>query len=153
MNFQVVEVLPEHIDQVSMRARQPDVEELWAAFAVTFREGLRASVEHAEYSRTWLIGGIPAAIGGTTRLSPRVGTIWLLCADLIEQHQTAFLRASRRAVHNAQREFEMLYNYVDVRNELAIGWLSWLGFHFDHDPVPYGVFHKPFLYFHWERKS
>jgi hypothetical protein len=46
-----------------------------------------------------------------------------------------------------------LENYVDVRNELSIKWLRWLGFQFDPQPIPYGVWEMPFFRFRMERTN
>lgn len=144
MKYQVVDTLPGHVDAVIRNIRQADVDEIWASAAILPRDALYISLKCAEVSRTWLIDGCPAAIGGVGV----GGVIWLITTDLVERHQRQFLAESHREMEKVKLNYERLFNFVDVRNLRAIRWLQWMGFTMS-KPIRYGVFRKLFLYFEW----
>jgi hypothetical protein len=99
------------------------------------------TVEHA---------GTPAAIFGVVPVQgvgPKVGIVWLLGTDAILKFRSTFLRDSRAWLEDVSKDYDMLMNCIDARNELHIRWVKWLGFTFvaQHDKFgPYGL---PFLEF------
>ena len=152
MKYEVVPATHEHIAPLAARMRQSDVDELWAAAAILPADAIRMSMDHAEMCNTWLIDGTPAAIGGISRQDEHAGIIWFLCTDMVDTHQRAFLVQSRFHFVKKRQGYDLLFNYVDARNERAIRWLLWLRFSFE-GPYPHGVFRKPFYRFFWERNQ
>jgi hypothetical protein len=141
--FAVVPATFDHIEPIAKRMRQADVDEIWAAAAVLPRPAIALSLDAADITGTWLIDGVPAAIGGV-----RDGVVWLLTTDLVDKHQRRFLMEAKRQFEDVKPMYDRLYNWVDARNTRSIRWLKWMGFTLD-APRPYGVFRKPFIRFSW----
>jgi len=59
-----------------------------------------------------------------------LGTVWMLATDRLVEHRWSFLRGSRKRIDYMQSRVPLLYNTVDVRNDVHIKWLHWLGFRF-----------------------
>jgi len=150
MRYAVIDAAPEHIPAIAAGCRQADIDEVWNAAALTVTDALRISLKTAALARTWLIDGVPAAIGGVSKVGVGQGVIWLITTDLLDHHQRAFLAESRRELEQVREGYDLLYNFVDARNTRAIRWLQWLNFEMGPE-IPYGVFRKPFRYF--ERRA
>jgi hypothetical protein len=146
--YEVIDAKPEHVDAIARNVRQADIDEVWSAGAITITDGLKLSLENAAVARTWLIDGVPAALGGITKISDGYGIIWLITTDLVERHQRRFLVEARHELARVKDYYRVLFNWVDVRNARAIKWLQRMGFSMS-EPRPHGVFRKPFHYFEW----
>ncbi len=72
--------------------------------------------------------------------------IWFVSSDDLTFISKRFLRNSRKFIAEALEQYDLLYNWVDVRNEKAVQWLAWLGAHLDM-PTAYGVNGEKFYYF------
>lgn len=61
---------------------------------------------------------------------PREGLVWMHCTEALPSKSMKFLRHSKEGLRLIFREYDILYNWVDKRNELHVKWLKWMGFHF-----------------------
>lgn len=150
-HYDIVPATAEHIDAIAETIRQADCDECWAGGAMTARDALKLSLAGADLALTWSVDGVPAAIGGITGRRESA-TIWLLTTDLVDVHRRQFLADSRMAFDAAKRDYDLLFNFVDVRNRRAIRWLKWLGFTIE-APQPYGPFGNLFHFFWWRRRE
>lgn len=150
--YEVVDALPSHIDPIASRIRQADLEECWAGGALTIRDALAMSLSTASLARTWLVDGVPGAMGGIGSWVPGIGRIWLLTTDLVEGHQKEFLRASFKEFRAARADYEYLSNFVMASNDRAIQWLRHLGFVFG-DAQFHGPMCKMFYHFYWQKEN
>lgn len=150
--YRVVEAEEKHLRYVAANMRQPDVDEVWAVAHLTPLAALVRSALVSREPMAVLVDGCPVCIFGVSRLSPfsDVGHPWMLATPEVEQHATALLRGSVAYVRWMREVFPRLDNYVDARNEKAIGWVRWLGFEVD-PPQPFGLDRLPFHRFHWKR--
>lgn len=57
-----------------------------------------------------------------------VGCVWLLGSDRLKDIRFTFLRQCAHWVSQLHRDYPVLWNWADVRNELHLKWLKWLGF-------------------------
>ena len=48
--------------------------------------------------------------------------------------------------------YSRVFNYVDARNTMVIGWIKWLNFTFE-EPKPYGPKKIPFYKFYLNNKN
>lgn len=146
--YEVVEASREHVVPIAMRLRQSDINEIWAASALLPVPGMLASLEGSTVARTWLIDGIPVAMGGIKPWpdDPNRGLIWFLASTEIMRHKWRFIVESRAEFIERRQAFAYLHNWVDERDRQAVRWLKWLGFHVE-PPAPHGVFGKRFHYF------
>jgi hypothetical protein len=130
--------------------RQSDINEIWAANAMLPTQAIVESLKGSAVARTWLIHGLPAAMGGIKPWPTEdQGLIWFLATNEIMRHKFKFIVESRKEFIERRSGFPYLHNWIDVRDKQAIRWLGWLGFHVE-QPKPYGVFGKPFHYFWME---
>lgn len=150
--YDVVDATLEHIEPIASIVRQADVNEIWAQSCTTVRDALKVAIEAATIARVGRADGVPGVIYGVVDHGEYGGQIWLIGTKLIEQHRRGFLEKSQSELEDFQQTYDRLWNFVDVRNRLALRWLAWLGFTID-PPQPYGVFGKPFSFFHWQRTA
>lgn len=61
---------------------------------------------------------------------PIRAAVWMMATPQLEQEALAFARGSLRIVNEWNRQYPLLFNFVDSRNEVHIKWLKWLGFVF-----------------------
>lgn len=91
-----------------------------------------------------------AAPVGNSRAA-HAGSPWLLGSDRVAHYARPLIEDGRRYVEALQRQYPLLFNYVDARNRLSMKWLNHLGFTLADEPVPFGINREPFYYF--ERRS
>jgi hypothetical protein len=149
---QIVMALAEHIPLIDARVRPEDKAELWAAACFTPTEAMEHGLKSSSIARTGFIGSDAVCMFGVTGASimSSTGRPWMVGTDLLDRNAMIFLRLCRAEVFRMLIYYKRLENYVDLRNERAITWLSWLGFDFE-QPAPMGPFNLPFVKFTMER--
>ena len=151
LKYEIVPAEMAHVEPIARRCRQADIDELWATAAVLPAQAIEMGLRDSVYSRTWLIDGEPAVIGGIREVA-QGGILWLVTTDLMERHQRAFLIESRKEIEWAKANYNMLWNYIDARNLKAVRWLKWTGFEIG-EAVSYGIFKKPFYpFWYWRER-
>jgi len=117
----------EDIDDILPHLRQQELETI-AQLRLNVRALVRSAI--GPYAFSGLVGDRVACMWGL-RLTTLAGghpPIWLLTTPLIEQRRMEFLRVSRAFIKGAVAEFGPVVAMCDVRNEVSLGWLKWLGF-------------------------
>ena len=150
-------IVPAHTDHIFWLANnmsQADRDEVAAAVGMGPYRALKDSLERSVAAWTGMLGDEPICMFGVTPLDilGGVGSPWLLGTDKIRECPITFLRLNRKYVPQMLGMFPMLVNYVDARHEVSIRWLKWLGFKFDPEPVPYGIWNMPFFRFEMRGK-
>jgi len=148
----VTNVVPatfDHAAQMAPRMRLSDRREIWASGMRTPLKVLMASLRAAP---AWCgtADGVPVCMYGIVPAAAHVGVPWLLGTDDLPRYAVPFLRGSRLYIDRARREFQLLTNYIDARNETSIAWVRWLGFSVL-PAVPFGPFGLPFHRFEMRR--
>lgn len=133
---EIVQARPEHIRSIAKRMREADRLEVHAASGKTPGQALAFSLRKSSVARTWIIDGRPEMMFGVGDLNilAGVGAPWLLGTDVVLSHQMEFLRRSREFRNQLLQRYSTLRNFVDVRNEVSVRWLRWLGFTLS-DPI------------------
>lgn len=151
--YEIVPATLEHAVELSRTMREADREEAWAAGHMRPYEALVGALRASMDARTGLADGKVLCMFGVARASflSRTTLPWMLGSADLPKHARAFLRGSREYVAEIGEKHENLINFVDARNELAIKWLSWLGFTVADEPEPYGRDQLPFHRFHLEK--
>ncbi|MGH9903554.1 MAG: hypothetical protein ACRD68_17245, partial [Pyrinomonadaceae bacterium] len=72
--------------------------------------------------------------------------VWLLASPELARHPF-FFRHSRYWVEQLHERYRVLWNCVDVRNEVHIRWLKWCDFTFLRRIEEYGAGRMPFYEF------
>lgn len=110
--------------------REVDVEEC-AATKLTPKQALRYGLLNSETCWTVFVDGRPEAMFGVvaTSLIEGKGRPWLLMTDDAMAHRRAIVRFGHVYTAALQRHYRKLENVVHANNDVAIRWLSRLGFH------------------------
>jgi hypothetical protein len=140
-----------HIPLIAANVRHADREELKACSGRTPAEVMALGLAVSEVAWTGLVDGVPVCMFGVAPAETEgIGRPWMIGTKLLERYQMVFLRRCRKRVELMHAFFPLLENWVDARNEMAIKWLSWLGFTFDL-AAPAGVAGMPFHRFERRR--
>ena len=140
----------EDIDYVSPRLRQADYNECLASTGQQPRGVLHRGLTLGDISltlrapngdRVGLCGVVPCPA------IPEAGVVWMVATDDIYQHQTTFLRNSKKALQKLSEDYLVLFNCVDARNSVHIQWLKWMGFTFINKHENYGAEKRLFYEF------
>lgn len=89
--------------------------------------------------------GSVVALGGVVRLTPGMGSPWMLGADALEDIKWPFLRECKARLMELHSAYPSLYNEVWEGNTLHIRWLKWLGFTVSEVPA-----HRPHFLPFWK---
>lgn len=141
MEAKVTYILPRrlYIEMLARQLRTDDVNEMKAIHgedvdieavltkAVRMSDDCSVGISH----RT----GLPVLVRGIAPAvwDPRIAAIWMVGTDELHGYARNLLLEGREYVAGWLREYDLLFNYVDVRNTASIRWLLRLGFTFD-DP-------------------
>ena len=127
----VIPAAEEHIEVIAHNMRAPDVREVRAVGHEPL-DALRMSHHTSSLSWTAVIGGAPSIMFGVSPVCALTGLggPWMLGTDGIYQVRRQFIRECRGYVDQMMNLYPRLVNYTDVRNEVSIRWLKWLGFTF-----------------------
>jgi hypothetical protein len=79
----------------------------------------------------------------------QTGVPWMLGSDDLDRIGNEVGRQSRYYVNEMKKRFNLLENYIDVRQKRSIRWLKWCGFKMD-PAKPHGPHGMPFHRFFME---
>ena len=120
--------------------RQEQVNEC-LALGSTPADAIRYGMMRGEV-KTVEIAGEVAGLVGTIQEDGYVMP-WSVFNSVICKHPVAFLRECKRWVNSIDQP---MINAVDARDEQAIRWLKWLGFHVEHpEPMALMCFDLPII--------
>lgn len=96
--------------------------------------------------------GQPVAMWGVVPdgAYPKAGRVWLLGTDRLvadRRVRMGFLRQAKQEVGRMGQLYDVLWNYVDARNQVHVDWLRWMGFTFIAERPNYGAEGRLFLEF------
>lgn len=142
------------VDYLKTRLRPSDVVEIWAAGRETPEMALAAGLKCSTSCWTVKHKGEAVAMFGVAHgvgVPDGFGCIWLLASDGLLKMRTTFLKLSRRFVDEMLKDYSVLFNMTDNRNEVATKWLRWCGADIS-APVDFGPDKRPFRYFEFRRR-
>jgi hypothetical protein len=145
--------VPADIPAVAKYMRAADVAEVKAGSGSTPEEVLLYSFMMGRPCETWVAyDGEPVAMWGVVPDGryPEAGRVWLLGTDRMVTEgavRMRLLRQAKQEVERVGRLYDVLWNYVDARNQVHINWLRWMGFTFIAERPNYGAEGRLFLEF------
>ena len=77
--------------------------------------------------------GYPMGMWGVIPETKISGRIWMLgCQSMLEDSsdKRTFLRESKIELDRLHKQYPVLFNVVDARNEIHVRWIQWMGFTF-----------------------
>ena len=110
---------------------------------------LMDTVENADVKVASYVGDDLVALWGVRKKSilSSEAYVWLIASNALDAHWLTFAKESKRILARLQDSYPHLENFVDAGNDRIIGWLKWLGFHFDPEPIVSPLGHQ--LYRFW----
>lgn len=139
-----------HIKHVAKFMRQSDKDEVTATVGWEPEHALRECFKDSTRCYAMLDkAGTPFVLFGVAPLlgHPGVGVPWLLATPAVESHKIFCLKTSLKYMDAFLQDYEILLNFVDVRNRLSIEWIKWCGFQIADYRHEFGVGRLPFLQF------
>lgn len=129
-NIEIIRAKACHIRPIADRMRKADRDEVFAASGRSPTAALTYSFRKSSHCWTALFDGRPEIMWGIGDINilAGVGAPWLLGTDAVEHNFRAFLRISSGWPAQLLQRYSVLRNFVDVRNEVSVRWLEWLGF-------------------------
>ncbi len=70
------------------------------------------------------------SVGGLLPLKPGDGSPWMVATDLFDKHSLSLIKTIKPIFDEYLESYDWLTGHVDVRNNRAVKFLSWLGFSF-----------------------
>ncbi len=144
--------MPADIEYLATRIRSADKQEVYAVSGLDIGGALWYCVRNSTLQYTMFSPERePVGLFGFCVISTEGGLVeatpWMLCSDtLAEKHPMTFMKECKRQVPQYLDMYDILWNYVDVRNTLHVKWLQLMGFKFI-NTVPHGQFNLPFHLF------
>jgi hypothetical protein len=137
LNHEIVEVLPEHVEEVASRMAAADRAEVLALAGHSPAQALEHALAASAEAYTGIVDGRAECIFGLAHLTDQFASPWLLATEDLPKAKFCFLRENKRVLDIWQAQHPVLVNYVDERHTVAIRWLRWLGFQI-YAPIPLG---------------
>lgn len=129
--------------EVGENLRRDDAREIEQTMGLYAPVAVLQSYYHATYGSVYFhdAHGKAAGVAGVTKDN----LIWMLCTDVIETRPHTFVREAKRWLDSLPNPY--VYNHADMRNEVHIKLLKFLGFKFIqyyvYNGVPLISFIKP----------
>jgi len=122
----------DHAKSLAPRLRDADLNELKAHGLVDIENALVSGVRDSiECYTVWNKKDDKAiAVFGSGDIEniPYSGYVWMLGSDDISKIKLEFLRHCKEWLAKLLRRYRIVYNIIDVRNEVHIKWLKYMGF-------------------------
>lgn len=149
----VIAATPEHAAFIADNMRDDDRQEIWASNQHTPIEALEKAMIRSTKLWTATVDDVPCLMFGVAPASVLggLGVPWLLGTEDIHKVKRQFIRECRSYVGEMLNSYPKLVNMVDVRNEVSIRWLIWLGFELS-PALPLGMEGELFHPFHLEKR-
>jgi hypothetical protein len=77
---------------------------------------------------TALVDDKPVMMFGVVPEHELVGTIWMLCSDVVDKHPKTFIKWSPAFLDYFQQQYFLLQNVCPVEHYKTLTWLGYLGF-------------------------
>ena len=131
MNFRVRQASRIDAHELTPRLRKSDVTEIRRASGMDPAAALEYSVKVSDPDMCWAatLDGQVEVLFGANEIEPyRLGGIWMLGSDAIEQNPRSFWKHCREYLEVMHERYPGLMNYVDVEHTSALRWIRRLGF-------------------------
>lgn len=131
---------PVHLNRIANNIREIDAREIKAVTGQTAKEGLRASLRHADFALTAMLDDKPIAMMGVRTVSAidQTGVPWFLGTDEVSDCVRDFVKYGPRVLKAMHTHCKYLENYVARENYKALRLLRFLGFEIDEQPYIMG---------------
>ncbi len=134
--------------ELSLKLRKGDVQEVFSSSGSNPIQALmNAYIASHKHCYSVILDQEVVGMFGVNKINNTIGIPWLMGSDYLTKYSKEFHELSIMYISTFMDEFELLYNYVDQRNQNAIKWLKSLGFVFLRLIQDFGYEKKPFYEF------
>jgi|TARA_R110000824_G_scaffold146356_3_gene315146 hypothetical protein len=128
--YEFVEGTLKHADELVKVMRKTDVDELWNFAKLTPPKAMTGLVAGSRDTITVLADGEILFMYGSVRQNALSGTgyPWLVATPKIKEHSKLFLRHVKKFLNEILKQYDVLENYGDSRDQESVRWMTWLGF-------------------------
>lgn len=132
MHIEIRKATQDDAISLAPRLKQADVDEVMASSGLNPLDALTESVAVSDQDMVWCatLNGRPEIIWGVRGVGPDLGGVWLLSSEEIMGIRRRFMQESIEYVRRMHTRYQILFNYVDIRNTVSLEWLRRLGFKF-----------------------
>lgn len=130
MRLHVEVATAQHAHDLAPRLRDQDLAEIRATSGEEPLAALLHSLRVSDPDMVWaaLEGDETVALFGANRITHRWGGIWLLGSEGIRRNKAEAWQIMRAYLAEMHLRYEVLTNFIDVRNTVSLAWLERLGF-------------------------
>lgn len=130
MKIEEVKTTQGHILELCSNLRIPDKAEVIAKTGdLDFKKTIVRGWIMAETCTTALVDDEVALVYGIVESQDkRIGSPFMLATDKLNKIKIPLLRKSRARVYEMEQKYQMLFNYIDSRNEVHLRFIKWCGF-------------------------
>ena len=124
----VVKGHPSHAHYLQHKLRSTDVRECMIAGETPWRALMSPLQNSSAETYTALVDDKPVMMFGVVPEHELVGTIWMLCSDVVDKHPKTFIKWSPAFLDYFQEQYYLLQNVCPVEHYKTLTWLGYLGF-------------------------
>ena len=133
----VMPATADHVQLLWPNMSLKDTQEVWAAAHHTPKQALEEAFGISKHIYSAFFNRKILCMGGVADAPCDAGVPWLLGTEELPKYGKSLLKESRKWINVVEKEYRILYNFVDTRNAPSKRWLNWLGFTI-HPAKPYG---------------
>ncbi len=135
------------ISYVLTHLREEDKQELMALYYEKWEEKMLENLATREFFVLYGLDdkkrNVPIAIGDVDSIfekTQRIACVWLLSTVWVKQNKRKFFNTIKQQLLFADKDFDILFNFVYESNNIAKKWIKKLGFCFDNPkPIEFSV--------------
>lgn len=144
-----------YFEYILNNLREQDLEEVKALWQEAWKEKALKTLSDRKIS-VLFSKDKPIAMGGFVPVKDKnikIAVVWLLCSSFVKENRSLLIKTLKNEILKAEKEYDLMFNYIYKSNFEAKSWLKKLGFKFD-NPKPIGLnLKKDFEFFYKVKKG
>ena len=124
----VVKGKPSHAEILQHTLRETDKRECMISNVTPWRALMTPLQNKEAETFTALVDGEPVMMFGAVPEHDLVGSIWMLCSEVVDKHPKTFIKWSPAFLDYFQQKYFILQNVCPVEHYKTLTWLGYLGF-------------------------
>lgn len=122
-----------YFEYIIAHLRQEDLLEVKALWRDNWQKELLKTLKNQK-TLVLFSQGNPIAMGGFVPVKCKglkMAVVWLLCSSLVSKNKSLLYKTMINEIKNAEKKYDVMFNYIYKSNFEAKNWLKKLGFKFD----------------------
>ena len=129
-----------YFEYILNNLREQDLEEVQAIWKDNWQDEVLKSIK-GKKTLVLFSNENPIAMGGFVPVQDneiKIAIVWLLCSKFVNNNKLLLYKVLQEEIQKAEKEYDLMFNYIYKSNFEAKKWLRGLGFKFD-KPKPLGL--------------